>query len=330
MTFGASPTGTQVLAYGPRDGRLGATNNPDHAALAAAVWIDAFQPDMAIAITLAGLGLDVPSLEEMEEIELSNRLYHDGDADYLTVVVPGQNGQDEQISAPVTFILSPARLVTLRHHAPRPFETFPARAEKSGVGTDSPDQVFLGLVQEIIGRLADHLEGIGKALDGVARMIYRPNGQSQSDLQGALVEIGQQGERLGRVRLALLTLGRALNHIEPVIAGRSGAKELGKALRTGLRDIDALEQHANFLDSRLALASGATLGTIDLAQNATVKTVSLVSVLFLPPTLIASVYGMNFAIMPELAHPLGYVWALALMVTSAVLTWAVFRWKGWL
>ena len=74
MTFGASPTGTQVLAYGPRDGRLGATNDPDHAALAAAVWIDAFQPDMAIAITLAGLGSDVPSPEEMEEIELSNRL----------------------------------------------------------------------------------------------------------------------------------------------------------------------------------------------------------------------------------------------------------------
>ncbi|NEY91169.1 magnesium transporter [Rhodobacteraceae bacterium KMS-5] len=285
---------------------------------------------MAIAITLAGLGLDIPSLEDMEEIELSNRLYHDNGTDYLTVMVPGQNAADEQVSAPVTFILEPERLVTVRHHTPRPFDTFPARADKSGLGVATPDHVFTGLVQEIIGRLADHLEGVGRALDDVARLIYQPRNQTQTSLQLALVQIGQQGERLGRVRLALLTLGRALNHIEPVIARRPGSKDLVKALKTELRDIDALDQHANFLDSRLALTSDATLGTIDLSQNSTVKIVSLVSVLFLPPTLIASIYGMNFAVMPELAQPWGYGAALVLMVASAAVTWAVFRWKGWL
>ena len=319
-----------IAAYHAKEGRLIATDAPDHAALTSAVWIDLYQPDMAIAITLAGLGLDVPSLEDMEEIELSNRLYHDNDTDYLTVMVPGQDDADEQVTAPVTFILSGKRLVTVRHHRPRPFETFPARAEKSGFGVGSPDHVFTGLVQEIIGRLADHLEGVGRALDEVARLIYQPKGQSQTALQGALVQIGQQGERLGRVRLALLTLGRAVNYIEPSIARRPGSKDLAKALKTELRDIDALDQHANFLDSRLALASDATLGTIDLSQNSTVKIVSLVSVLFLPPTLIASIYGMNFAVMPELAQPLGYAASLVLMAASAAVTWAVFRWKGWL
>lgn len=319
-----------ITAYHARDGRLIASELPSHETLTSAVWIDLFQPDTAAAITLAGMGLDVPSLEDMEEIELSNRLYHDDGTDYLTVMVPGQNDVDEQIAAPVTFILSPKRLVTVRHHRPRPFETFPARAEKSGRGVGSPDQVFTGMIQEIIGRLADHLEGVGRALDEVARLIYQPKGQSQTALQGALVQIGQQGERLGRVRLALLTLGRAVNHVEPAIARRPGSKDLAKALKTELRDIDALDQHANFLDSRLALASDATLGTIDLSQNSTVKIVSLVSVLFLPPTLIASIYGMNFAVMPELAHPLGYAGALVLMVASAAITWAVFRWKGWL
>lgn len=319
-----------ITAYHAQDGRLVATENPDRAALTSALWIDLFQPDMAISITLAGLGLDVPSLEDMEEIELSNRLYHDDGTDYLTVMVPGQNDADEQIAGPVTFILSAERLVTVRHHRPRPFETFPARAEKSGLGLASPDHIFTGLVQELIGRLADHLEAIGRALDEVARLIYHPKGQTQPALQGALVRIGQEGERLGRVRLALLTTGRALNHVEPMIARRPGAKDLTKALKTELRDIDALDQHANFLDSRLALASGATLGTIDLAQNQTVKIVSLVSVLFLPPTLIASVYGMNFAVMPELSHPMGYAASLVMMVASAAITWAVFRWKGWL
>ncbi len=309
---------------------LRATINPDRATLASALWIDLITPEPAEAMILAGLGLNVPSLDDMEEIELSNRLYQENGIDYLTVVIPGQTAVDEQIAAPVTFILSPDRLVTVRHHLPRPFETFPERADKSGLGVASADHVFLGLTQEIIGRLADHLEGVGRALDQVARKIYQPQVQTQDELRSALAQIGAEGERLGRVRLALLTLGRALNHIDPVIAKRPGAKDLAKAIKTELRDIDALDQHANFLDSRLALASGATLGTIDLSQNQTVKIVSLVSVLFLPPTLIASVYGMNFAAMPELAHPWGYPAAMGLMLASAVVSWAVFRWKGWL
>ena len=309
---------------------LRTTENPDRAALATAVWIDLLEPTPAETMTMAGLGMSVPSLEDMEEIELSNRLYQENAIDYLTVVLPGQTLVDEQIAGPVTFILSTDRLVTVRHHTPRPFVTFPERADKTGLGVGSPDHVLLGLAQETIGRLADHLEGIGRALDQVARLIYQPQAQSQDSLRSALARIGNEGERLGRVRLALLTLGRALNHIDPVIARHAGTKDLVKTLRAELRDIDALDQHANFLDSRLALASGATLGTIDLAQNQTVKIVSLVSVLFLPPTLIASVYGMNFAVMPELAHPWGYAAALVLMLASAIISWAVFRWKGWL
>lgn len=319
-----------IRAYHVVKDVLVAASATDRASLSSAIWVDLYRPDMATAITLAGLGLDIPSLEDMEEIELSNRLYHDNGVEYLTVVVPGQNEADEQISGPVTFILSADRLVTVRHHAPRPFDTYPARAEKTGLRLGGPDHVFVGLVQEIIGRLADHLEGVGRALDEVARMIYQPQPQNQKSLQGALSEIGRQGERLGRVRLALLTLGRALNHIDPIISHRAGSKELAKAIKTELRDIDSLDLHANFLDSRLALASDATLGTIDLSQNATVKIVSLLSALFLPPTLIASIYGMNFALMPELASPWGYPGALALMLGSAVASWAVFRWKGWL
>lgn len=304
----------------------------DPAGLRAASWIDLYQPTEAEKITVASLGVTVPSLSDMEEIELSNRLYHEDGVEYLTIVVPGQTTADEQVAGPVTFILMPERLITVRHHHPRPFETFPARADKSGLGTASADQIFLGLLQEIIGRLADHLEGVGKALDEVARLIYlpQPHGPRPEALQRALARIGGEGERLGRVRLALLTLGRALNHVEPAITQRAGSKGLIKAIKSQLRDIDALDVHANYLDSRLALASDATLGTIDLSQNTTVKIVSLVSVLFLPPTLIASVYGMNFAAMPELAHPLGYPAAIGLMIASAVVTWAVFRWKGWL
>jgi magnesium transporter len=200
------------------------------------------------------------------------------------------------------------------------------------LGCKSADYIFLGLLMEIVGRLADHLEGIGRELDIVARLIYQPTRQAHRPavLQGALAQIGGEGERLGRVRLALLTLGRALNHVEPTLNQRAASKALAQVIKAELRDIASLEDHANFLDSRLGLASAATLGTIDLSQNNTVKIVSLVSVLFLPPTLIASVYGMNFARMPELIHPWGYPVAVGLMIASALITWAVFRWKGWL
>ena len=142
-----TPIPAMIRAYHASGGKLALSEAPDHATLASALWLDLFQPDAATGIRLAGLGLDIPSLEDMEEIELSNRLYRDGEVEYMTVVVPGQNAADEQIAAPVSFILSPTRLVTVRHHAPRPFDTFPPRADKTGLGLSSPDQLFVGLVQ---------------------------------------------------------------------------------------------------------------------------------------------------------------------------------------
>lgn len=305
--------------------------------LSGAAWIDILHPTPAQESAVRALGFDVPSLAEMEEIEVSNRLYHEGDADYLTVVLPGHDIQlqakaDVQIMGPVCFILRKDCIVTVRHHSPRAFETYPPRADKSSLGCATPDRIFLGLIEEVIGRLADHLETAGRGLDDVTRAIYTPGprGHRPKDLELALAKLGSEGERLSRVRLALLTLGRALNYVDQMLNHRLNAEGLGLVLKGQVRDIDALEIHADFLSSRLALASDATLGTINLSQNSTVRIVSVVAVLFLPPTLIASVYGMNFVHMPELAQSWGYPMAVALMIGSAALTWAVFRWRGWL
>jgi magnesium transporter len=130
--------------------------------------------------------------------------------------------------------------------------------------------------------------------------------------------------------LALLTLGRALNYVDQLLGHRLNSEGLGLVLKGQLRDIEALEVHADFLSSRLGLMSDATMGTINLAQNTTVRIVSVVAVLFSPPTLIASIYGMNFVHMPELPQVWGYPMALGVMVASALITWAFFRWRGWL
>jgi magnesium transporter len=318
-----------LSAYAHSQGRL----SPE-ADLSAAVWVDLFQPTAAETITVAALGVEVPTLEDMEEIEVSNRLYQEGKVDYMTVVLPGQNLEGNQIAAPVCLILTPERLVTVRHHSPRPFETFPARADKSPTGCERAEEVFLGLLTEITGRLADLLEGTGRALDrvsgevfGMAKGMVKP-----AVLARTLAELGQQGEGLGRVRLALLSLERGLSFHNQAREGRDvkGAAHLALTLKTLGKDIQSLEVHGDYLSTRVALVSDATMGMINLAQNTTVRILSVVAALFLPPTLIGTVYGMNFKTMPELGWIWGYPVALGAMLASAVLTYLILWWKNWL
>ncbi len=299
--------------------------------LTGAIWIDLYRPMPAQTEAVARLGIEVPTLEDMEEIEISNRLYRENGTDYMTVVLPGLSETKEPLSGPATFILTRERVVTVRHHAPRPFETYPTRADKVGPGCTSPDRVFLGLVEEIVGRLADLLEGTGKALDVVTKTVYHPPpGPRAARLQVALREVGREGDLVGRVRLSLLTLERALGFFSQGQAERGGDAGLRPVVKALMRDIQALEVHADFIASRVALASDATLGMINLEQNITVRIVSVVAVLFLPPTLIASVYGMNFEVMPELDWVLGYPMAIGMMIASGIGTYLFFKWKRWL
>ena len=301
------------------------------APLSDAIWADLYRPMPAQTAQITALGVEVPTLEDMEEIEISNRIYRENGADYMTVVLPGLSETKVPISGPVTFILTPTRLVTVRHHAPRPFETYPTRADKVGPGCFTPERVFLGLIDEIIGRLADLLEASGKALDVVTRDVYREGGKADDKmLLDSLRQVGREGDLVGKVRLSLLTIERALSYFSQALSDRKGVEGLRPVLKGLTRDIQALEIHADFLSSRVAMASDATLGMINLSQNATIKIVSVVAVVFLPPTVIASAYGMNFERMPELAWTWGYPMALVLMVASAVGTYFFFKWKHWL
>lgn len=296
------------------------------ASLADALWIDLAAPSAAEVATVAALGLSVPNLAEMEEIEISNRLYREGATEVMTIVLQGRDAAGARIAGPVTFLLAPERLVTVRHHAPRPFETFPARAGKASAGCATPAQLFLGLAEEIVGREADLLEESGARLDRVARGVYGGSIVRPRLLREALAEIGLQGERLGAVRLALLTLQRAIGYFDATAAPGAPPALVNELLR----DIEALEVHVDFLSQRGALLTDATLGMINLGQNDAVKGLSVVAAVFLPPTLIGTVYGMNFTAMPELSQPWGYPATLVLMLGSAVASYLVFRWKNWL
>jgi len=317
-----------MFAYSPGGGGLEKLGQG--VPLSQALWIDLYRPLDAQVQEVAALGIEVPTLADMEEIEVSNRLYHEGDCDVMTVVLPGQAPDGTRIEGPVTFILAANRLVTVRHHAPRPFDTYPSRANSGVSGCGSPERVFLGLFEEIISRLADLLEGAGRALTLATATVFGGGGGAPAALQHALEQVGQQGEMVGRVRLSLLTLERALSFYGQGTGATAPAEGLKAVVKGEMRDIQALAVHADFLTNRVQLAVDATLGMINLEQNATVRILSVVAALFLPPTLIASIYGMNFAVMPELAQSWGYPFALVLMLASSVATYLFFRWKRWL
>lgn len=300
--------------------------------VADAAWIDLIQPNDAEIAQLRVLGVPVPSLAEMEEIELSNRLYREDGLDYMTAMLPGERAGGDRISMPVTFILSTDRLVTVRHRSPRPFLTYPERAERSTLGCGTPDRLFLGLVEEIIARLADILEGAGRTLDQTTAAVFerRAVAAASDRLQAALQDVGREAETMARVRLALLTVERMQAFYTATLEDRPEEGRLRAATRAQMRDIQALEVHADFLGGRVSLAVDTTLGLINLQQNNTVRILSVVAALFLPPTLIASVYGMNFTNMPELDEPWGYAFALILMGGTTLGTWLFLRWKGWI
>jgi len=297
-----------------------------------ALWVDLYKPLPGQEDLANSLGIEVPTLADMEEIEISNRLYRENGVDYMTVVVPGMSDTKQPMSGPVTFILTPARLVTVRHHVPRPFETYPGRADKVGPGCDTAEKVFLGLIEEIIGRLADLLEGSGRALEDVSRSVFAsdPRTKTAAGLQDALERVGRESDLVARVRLSLLTIERAVSFFGQTLGERSAGDALRPVVKGMMRDLQALEVHGDYLSTRVAQATDATLGMINLLQNTAVRIVSVVAVLFLPPTLIASIYGMNFQFMPELDKIWGYPLALGLMVASAAATYAVCKWKNWL
>ena len=228
------------MMYSFQQGGRGLRRQTDADDPGGALWIDLFRPHAEHAEVVSALGIDVPSLADMEEIEISNRLYRDEGADVMTVVLPGQTPEGGHIAGPVSFILSQERLVTVRHHSPRAFDTFPDRADRSAAGCGTADRVFLGLLEEIVARQADLLEGVGRALDGVSGRVLGGGGRKPEALQAALEEIGHQGEMINRVRLALLTMERALSFFGQTLGGRHQTDDLREIVQAQVRDIQSL------------------------------------------------------------------------------------------
>ena len=321
-----------IRAFAHENGRLRRVDPPPPV-LDELVWIDLLRPtpEETAAIEKA-LGFDLPDLAEMEEIELSARLYREGDAAVMTTNLPIRADTEEPDVEPVTFILAGPRLVSLRHHEPRAFDTFPLRAMRAPLGVTTGEGVLLGILETVIERLADIIEAIGLAIDRIGTTIFRraqPDAPHH-DLKALLGDVGRQATLTANVRESLMALDRMIAFFDDVMEERGSPRSLRTRVGTLAKDAEALNSHTSFLTDRTSFLLDALLGLINIEQNATIKIFSVVAVVFLPPTLIASIYGMNFDRMPELGWPFGYPLAIGLMVLSAVMPYLYFKRRGWL
>jgi magnesium transporter len=237
----------------------------------------------------------------------------------------------------VTFILTDKRLVTVRYDAPRAIEAYVTRACKGLPGPAAAlngATVMLGLLEAVIDRAADVLEKVGAEIDEVSGWIFErqstTTGGQNRRYVAVLRTLGRKGDLLSKSRESLVTIGRLVGFLNTEFDGQKLAADLRSQLRTVGRDAQALSDHSFYLSSKVSFLLDATLGMVSIEQNDIIKLFSVVSVMLMPPTLIASIYGMNFHSMPELSWSLGYPYALGAMALSALLPFLFFRWKKWL
>lgn len=300
------------------------------------LWIDLLDPsrDEEAAVESV-VGIDIPTREEMQEIEVSSRLVRDGGILLMTApVLTNSSGINPQNTA-MTFILAGPRLVTVRYGTPQAVATFIDRLERVQPRPTTSGEVLLGLLETIVDRMADVLEHIVAELDNASHRIFhqptplRRRRSNARELEVTMRTIGRNGDLSSKARDTIMGLRRVVAFL-PSGDEVLGVSDARARLKTIGRDLQSLSEYADFINTKTGFLLDATLGMINIQQNHIIKLFSVVAVLFLPPTLVASIYGMNFHIMPELSWAFGYPFALVLMVLAAVVPYWIFKRKGWL
>ncbi|MGE0848619.1 MAG: magnesium transporter CorA family protein [Hyphomicrobiaceae bacterium] len=301
-----------------------------------AVWIDMLNPTREEDQLLEqALGISIPTREEMSEIEASSRLYPEGAGHYMTAIVLHQPDLpfEPPIAKPITFILVGDQLVTVRYTEPRAFAMFLGRAQKKDAPCMTGAAVLVGLLEAIIDREADRVERVQGEVDKLAQTIFSSRKVERTRTRRfdvTIQMIGREGELTSRSRECLLSLDRLLTYLGHAMTERGDEKALRARVKTASRDVQSLADHIGYLSAKITFLLEATLGMINNEQNTIIKIFSVLAVALMPPTLVGTVYGMNFKHMPELDWAYGYPWALGLMVISAIVPWLYFKHKGWL
>lgn len=300
----------------------------------AAIWIDLVNPSYDEDKLVESLvGVSIPTHDEMQEIELSSRLYFENGARYMTATLMCQSDSPVPKTTPVTFILAGQRLITVRYDEPRPFAIIRHKLGKSCPQHITGHVVLMDLLDAVIDRAADILERVGTEVDRISFDIFnrKLSASERSRRYPVILQtIGRKGDLSSKVRESLVSIMRLILFLANEEEGVRWSKEMRAQLKSMQRDVQSLSDHTTFLTNNITFLLDAMVGVVSIEQNNIIKIFSVAAVVFMPPTLVASIYGMNFDVMPELKWVLGYPFAIGVMIMAAVLPYLYFKWRRWL
>ena len=299
-----------------------------------ATWVDLIDPtDDEKQKAAATTGLRVPTRADLQEVESSSRLYSEGGTIFLSTPAAYRGEGPLASVTPVGFVLGKDRLLTVRYAPLIAFDTAHARLAKApadALGT------LIVIVEALVDRLADVLETAGGELDGISSCVFgedgaasrRANARNQV-LRDSLQQIGRLGDRLSRIRDGLQGLSRIVPYVGEM-RGEAATAVQRTRMETLKSDIASLRDYDQQLASKVSFLLDATLGFVGMQQNDIFRLLTIVSVVGIPPTLVAGIYGMNFKTMPEYDWAYGYQYGWAMLILSALVPIIWFRIKGWI
>lgn len=300
--------------------------------LKTAVWIDLFNPGIEDDhLVSAMISLNIPTRDDMQEIEISSRLYKENNVIFMTVPMLASAESKAPILDAVSFIVTQEKLITVRYFEPKTFVLFVSRINKKEIMTNNTHKLLIALLETAIDRIADILELVGSSIDEHSLLIFRnqTNAKKKIDFQDLLQAIGSNGDLGSKTRESLVSFNRLVSYFKQNEKPFLDADD-EMHLATLATDIQALSDHVGFLSNQVNFLLNATLGMININQSNIIKIFSIAAVIFLPPTVVASIYGMNFEYMPELKWHYGFPLAILVMFLSAMVPYQFFKWRKWL
>ncbi|MFC3114201.1 magnesium/cobalt transporter CorA [Cellvibrio fontiphilus] len=294
-------------------------------ALHNALWIDAHEPSDEERDELNGfLRAELPESDDVEEIEFSARYFQDnmGIHVHSLFLAPGDSGRHS--TATVAFILQEKRLISVRDGDLADFRLLRMRARAGQVQVASPQDLLVTMFEQKVENLADALEDIHRKLEDVSHMVLE---DADAELEDAIDRLAKLEDSNGKIRLCLMDTQRSISFLQRHLRESFELQETAREIK---RDVDTLMSHTAFLFDKINFLMDSTQGFINIEQNQIIKIFSIAAMVFLPPTVVASAYGMNFEYIPHTDWKYGFVVAVVLMLLSAVLPYWYFKRKDWL
>lgn len=302
------------------------------------IWIDLDAPTQKEEQYIESLlGVHIPTRAEIDKIEVMSPFYHQHNSHYMTVTVLDRSSKDDHPDGTaVTFILTKNCLITLRYSTPSLLVNYITRAVRGLQQCNSPEQILSGILEAFINKTADVLEEVGNELDQLLKTIFEKSTKqeiiSSKRYNTVIRKIGYTGNLISKNRESLVSINRLFIYFAQIHETHKVAtkKEYKAKFKNLAREVHSLVEYGNFLSQRNSFLLDATLGMISVEQNMIIKIFTVASAVFMPPTLIASIYGMNFKYMPELNLMFGYPLALCMIIISALFPYFLFKKKKWL